>query len=155
MKEADCAGEVRRLFPAIYLALHARRASRGKAGELLTPQSWAVLSHLAMAGPLTIGEAAEHLERAQSVVSEIVAGLERKKLVSRIKDARDKRRALVWLTDEGFVALERSQEVLAPERVLAAVSAMAPLERQKLIAGMRALVRATESLRPPREGETR
>jgi hypothetical protein len=34
-----------------------------------------VLSHLAVAGPLTVGEAAVHLGRAQSVVSEIVDAL--------------------------------------------------------------------------------
>jgi DNA-binding MarR family transcriptional regulator len=39
--------------------------------------SLAVLEHLAHAGPFTVGEAAAHLSRAQSVVSEIVSHLER------------------------------------------------------------------------------
>lgn len=39
-----------------------------------------VLRHLAMSGPLTVGEMARHFGRAQSVVSEIVDGLEDKGL---------------------------------------------------------------------------
>ena len=45
--------------------------------------SRAVLEHLAMAGPLTIGEAAGHLNRAQSVVSEIVSHLTDQELLER------------------------------------------------------------------------
>src|SRR5215470_11634026 len=48
--------------------------------------SLAVLEHLAHAGPLTVGEAAAHLNRAQSVVSEIVSHLERQGMLEREGD---------------------------------------------------------------------
>jgi DNA-binding MarR family transcriptional regulator len=61
------------LFRAIYLTFHRRDGPRNE----LSGASRAVLQHLAMSGPLTVGEAAVHLVRAQSVVSEIVDGLAR------------------------------------------------------------------------------
>jgi len=50
------------LFRAIYLTYHRRDGPRSG----LTGASRAVLGHLAHTGPLTIGEAALHLDRAQS-----------------------------------------------------------------------------------------
>jgi hypothetical protein len=47
----------------VYLTFHRRDGPRSQ----LTNASVAVLEHLALAGPLTIGEAAAHLCRAQSV----------------------------------------------------------------------------------------
>jgi len=67
--EVDQAGEFEELFRAVYLTFHRRDGPRSQ----LPGASAAVLEHLALAGPLTIGEAAAHLRRAQSVVSEIVA----------------------------------------------------------------------------------
>jgi hypothetical protein len=49
-------------FRAVYLTFHRRDAPRSQ----LAGASRAVLEHLAMAGPLTIGEAAAHLSRAQA-----------------------------------------------------------------------------------------
>ena len=56
-------------FRAVYLTFHRRDGPRSQ----LQGASRAVLEHLAMAGPLTVGEAAAHLDRAQSVISEIVS----------------------------------------------------------------------------------
>jgi DNA-binding MarR family transcriptional regulator len=49
--------------------LHTRREKRGHRPGA---QGHAVMQHLALSGPLTVGEAARHFERAQSVVSELV-----------------------------------------------------------------------------------
>ena len=57
-----------RLFEQTYLRFHRRDGKR----SALSGASRAVLLHLALSGPLTIGEAARHLDRAQSVVSDIV-----------------------------------------------------------------------------------
>jgi DNA-binding IclR family transcriptional regulator len=67
------AGEFAELFRAVYLTFHRRDRPRSQPPNA----SLAVLEQLALAGPLTIGEAAAHLHRAQSVVSEIVSHLER------------------------------------------------------------------------------
>jgi len=128
------------LFPAVYLRLHRRDGKRSD----LSGASRAVLLHLAQAGPLTIGECARHLDRAQSVVSEIVDQLEGHALVERVRDPDDKRRTQVWLTDAGRARLVADQEVLARDRLARAIAAMTPDERAMLIEGTRALVRAAD-----------
>ena len=78
-----------------------------------------------MAGPLTIGEAASHLRRAQSVVSEIVSHLERQGLLERENDPADRRRTLIWLTPAGQATLRRQREVLSEELLTSALRATA------------------------------
>ena len=87
----EAAGEFEQLFRAVYLTFHRRDAPRSQ----LANASLAVLEHLALAGPLTGGELAAHLGRAQSVVSEVVSHLERQGLLERESDPADRRRTLV------------------------------------------------------------
>ena len=96
------------LFHAVYLTFHRRDRPRSE----LAGASRAVLEHLALAGPLTIGEAAAHMARAQSVISEIVTHLERDGLVERETDPGDRRRTLIWLTPDGHEVLRRDRQVL-------------------------------------------
>lgn len=104
-----------------------------------------MLAHLAVTGPLTVGEAATHLGRAQSVVSEIVDGLARKGLLERERDPADRRRTLVWLTDAGRDALRRDGEVLAVETIAAALARMSAEGRANLLAGAAELLAAARS----------
>lgn len=136
----DAAAAFCELFPAVYLRFCRRQERASKLR--LTPQQDAALHHLAMSGPLTIGEMARHFARAQSVVSEIVDGLETKGLLERMRDSRDRRRTLVWITDEARDVLARRAEVLDPARVRSAMSSLPDRQRRALIAAMRALVRA-------------
>lgn len=84
-------------YAATSLAFHRRDEKRSD----LSGSARGVMQHLARTGPLTIGEAARHLDRAQSVVSDIVTGLCTRGLLERRADARDRRRTLVWLTPAG------------------------------------------------------
>ena len=144
MNDARKAAEaLAELFPAIYLRLHARHFKRG---HRVNAAGVAVLQHLALAGPLTVGEAAVHFDRAQSVVSEIVDRLAARGLVERMRDERDRRRVLVWLLPAGFDELERDREVLSRELVGAAMERMKPAARRALVQGMRALVIAADEL---------
>jgi DNA-binding MarR family transcriptional regulator len=137
------------LFPAVYLRFCRQRDD----GETrLTPQMDGVLHHLAMSGPLTVGEMARHFARAQSVVSEIVDGMEKKGLLERMRDARDRRRTLVWLTDEARAVLARRQQVLDPTRVAQAMRRMPTSKRTTLIDSLRALVHAADT-RPSRRNQ--
>jgi DNA-binding MarR family transcriptional regulator len=124
------------LFRAVYLTFHRRDGPRGQ----LQGASRAVLEHLAMAGPLTIGEAAAHMSRAQSVVSEIVSHLEHDGLLEREPDPADRRRTLVWLTPAGHEALRRDREVLGVDLIARAMATLPPGEADALNAGLRALV---------------
>jgi DNA-binding MarR family transcriptional regulator len=124
------------LFGQVFLRFHRRGPKR----SLWTPQGWAVLQHLEMAGPLTVGEAAKHMDRAQSVMSEIINGLERKRLLARMRDARDRRRTLVWLTDEGRAAMAKEREVLCGESLERAFAALGETARANLLQSIEALI---------------
>jgi DNA-binding MarR family transcriptional regulator len=124
------------LFRAVYLTFHRRDGPRSQ----LAGASRAVLEHLAMAGPLTIGEAAGHLCRAQSVVSDIVSHLERDGLLERETDPADRRRTLIWLTPAGHQVLRREHEVLGVELLATAMARLPPGQADALNAGLSALV---------------
>lgn len=123
-------------FGQIYLRFHRRDGKRSE----LSGASRAVLTHLSLAGPLTVGELAQHLDRAQSVVSDIVSGLESKRLLAREKDPADRRRTLVWLTDEGLALLAADRRVLSVALLGEAVAAMSPDDRSALLQGVHALL---------------
>jgi DNA-binding MarR family transcriptional regulator len=108
-----------------------------------------VLEHLAMTGPLTIGEAAGHLDRAQSVVSEIVSHLENQGLLERERDPADRRRTLVWLTPAGLSALRQDREVLGLDLLARALGRMPPGQADALIAALQSLVAAASPPDPP------
>jgi DNA-binding MarR family transcriptional regulator len=127
------------LFGSVFLRFHRRGPKRTP----WTPQGWAVLQHLQMAGPLTVTEAARHMDRAQSVMSGIIDGLERKGLLGRMRDARDRRRTLVWLTDEGRAAMAVEQRVLCLDRLEQAFAKLDGRARGELLAGLRALLAST------------
>jgi DNA-binding MarR family transcriptional regulator len=122
-------------FRAVYLTFHRRDRPRSQ----LAGASRAVLEHLAMAGPLTVGEAAAHLSRAQSVVSEIVSHLERQGLLERESDPGDRRRTLIWLTAAGHEALRRDREVLGADLLAPALARLPPGQADALIAALRTL----------------
>jgi DNA-binding MarR family transcriptional regulator len=130
------AKEFGELFPAIYLRFH-RRDGKGRE---LTSASRSVLHHLTLTGPLTIGEMAKHFDRAQSVVSEMVEHLERDGLVERMRDPKDKRRSLVWLSDKGLALLDREREVLSSDLLARAMDCMKAADRRALLRGMHALI---------------
>jgi DNA-binding MarR family transcriptional regulator len=124
------------LFRAVYLTFHRRDRPRSE----LAGASRAVLEHLALAGPLTIGEAAAHMRRAQSVISEIVTHLERDGLLERENDPGDRRRTLIWLTPGGHEALRRDREVLEGDLLARAMARMPAGQADALNAAMRALI---------------
>jgi DNA-binding MarR family transcriptional regulator len=128
------------LFRAVYLTFHRRDGPRSQ----LQGASRAVLEHLALAGPLTVGEAAAHLSRAQSVISEIVSHLESQGLLEREDDPADRRRTLIWLTPAGHEALRRDREVLGVDLLARAMARLPPGHADELIEGLRALVGAAD-----------
>jgi DNA-binding MarR family transcriptional regulator len=129
-------------FRAVYLTFHRRDGPRSQ----LQGASRAVLEHLAMAGPLTIGEAAAHLDRAQSVISEIVSHLEDRGLLERESDPADRRRTLIWLTPAGHSALRQDREVLGLDLLARAFARLPPGQADELVAGLQALVQAVARL---------
>jgi len=105
---------VARLFPEVYRRYHWAQRVRG-ADLPVTRRALEVLVHLSVGGPLTVGEQAEHMGLRRNSASELLARLEAKGLVARIRDERDERRVLVWLTDAGRDVVSRVGQVLAPD----------------------------------------
>lgn len=118
------------LYRAIYRSAVRRLRDRR---DRLSPESRVVLDGLAETGPLTIGELAAHFGRAQSTVTEMVAGLERQDLLARMADPRDRRRTLVWITETGFARLKLEREVLDVTRIEYALAEWPAEDRETLL----------------------
>jgi DNA-binding MarR family transcriptional regulator len=129
------------LFREVYLRFHRRDRKRSE----LSGASRAFLMHLAQAGPLTVGECARHLRRAQSVASGVIDTLVRHGLLARVREGR---KTLVWLTDEGRERLLRDQEVLSRELLEKAAARLKPQDLRALFRGTRALLEAAAEVKP-------
>jgi DNA-binding MarR family transcriptional regulator len=106
-----------------------------------------VLTHLVLTGPVTIGELAVHLQRSQSVVSDIVGHLVRDGYLDRATDPADRRRVRVWLSPQGRALLDRLNRVLDVPLLDAALATIA--DADALIRGLHALAAQARTL--PRE----
>ena len=128
------------LFPVVYLRFHRRDGKR----HALPAASRAVLQHLTLTGPVSIGELAHHLDRVQSVVSDIVSHLERDGLLERQRDPTDARRTLVWLSEAGLARIDQDREVLSRDALARAMARMSAGDRASLLRGTQALVAAAD-----------
>jgi DNA-binding MarR family transcriptional regulator len=138
--DADAPRRYAELFPAVYLRFHRRDGKR----RALPAASRAVLQHLTLTGPVTIGHLARHLDRAQSVVSDIVSHLERDGLLERRHDSADARRTLVWLSDAGLARVDQDREVLSRDSLASAMARMSAGDLASLLRGTQALVAAAD-----------
>ena len=140
----QAARRVARLFPEVYRRYHWAQRVRG-ADLPVTRRALEVLVHLSAGGPLTIGEQAEHLGLRRNSASELLARLEAKGLVARIRDERDERRVLVWLTDAGRDVVARVGQVLAPDLIAETMATLSPTERAIVVRGFELLAAASST----------
>jgi len=138
------AAEVAQLHGAVYRRYHVSR--RALPGSDVTPRMLGALQHLAVAGPLTIGEAAAHLDLSKAAATELVDRLTAKGLVTRMRDDRDHRRVFVWLTEAGRAQAAAHPRVLEGDVLARAMEHMRPDDRAHLIEGLRALVEVGKEL---------
>ena len=99
---------------------------------LSAPQAL-VLQALARRGSLSVGEVAEAVSTSQATVTDILDRLAARGLLVRRRQARDRRRVHVLLTDEGR-RLAADTPPLLPERFQAAFAAMPDWEQNQAIA---------------------
>ncbi len=125
------------MFPRLYRRFH-RRLPHTE--YQLTSESLAIVQHLADSGPLTVTEAARHMDRSQAAMSELIARLVARGLLARMPDERDRRRTLVWLTEAGRQELESARSVLSPALLARALAQMPSADRQRLIESVRILL---------------
>jgi DNA-binding MarR family transcriptional regulator len=147
----EAAKRVARLFPEVYRRYH--WANRVRGGDLpITRRALEVLQHLWASGPSTVGEQAAHLGLRRNSVSELLQRLEAKGLVARIRDERDERRVLVWLTESGRDVVARVGQVLAPDLIAQIMEALSPEERAAVVRGFELLASADPSKPPAAAG---
>ncbi len=137
MNAPEAAYEFSRLFPDLYRRFY-RRVHHCEL--LLTSESLAVVQHLADSGPLTVTEAAKHLQRSQAATSEIFNRLVGHGLLERMPDERDRRRVLVWLTEKGQEELSKARQVLSEDLVEQAMQNLSAQQRAQLIDGIQNLL---------------
>ena len=130
------------LFHELFLRFHERQAA-GERG--LSLEAIAVLEHLSATGPLAVNEAARHFGRSQAATSEILARLEGRGLLVRYPDERDRRRNLVWLSEEGLAAWRRSRRMLDPSLLADAFAQLSNEQRCDTIAVLRRLLHKRDS----------
>ncbi len=139
MDDAEFALRFERMFRETY-ARTVRRVSDKR--ERLTPETVALLDHLAMSGPLTPGELAKHLNRAPSTLSEMLDHLFESKLLERDRDPNDGRKSLIWLSAFGQAALTEARQVLDTAIISRAARALSPPEREQFFHLFQSLVMA-------------
>ena len=145
--DESCRNDAAR-FAALFPELFHRFRRRSPLGSYRpSAESLAVLRHLSRTGPLTVREAAIHFERSQAATSEILARLEKRGLLDRMADERDRRRTLVYLTATGLEVVASESQVLAPAALEAAFAGLKPEIRRGLIRGMEALAGAGSGTR--------
>jgi len=138
--------EVGVLYPAV---LRRFQASRQRIpGSDITPRMLSLLRLLAVTGPLSVGDQARHLGLSRATATELVDRLEGKGLVDRLRDARDRRRVFVSLTEAGRQRAASHPEVIACDDLVRAVQLMTPADRRALIDGLRALLAAADGVAP-------
>ena len=138
----ELSGEVARLYPAVYQRFHVSK--QRLPGTDLTPRMLWILQHLASVGPSTLGELADASGVKKSTTTELVDRLEARGYVGRMRDDRDARRVFVGLTAAGERRATRAPSVLADDALRAALARMTADDRDALVRGLRALVRAGE-----------
>jgi DNA-binding MarR family transcriptional regulator len=143
---AEAAEQVARLYPAMWRRFHVSR--HAVPGADVTPRMLGVLQHLAAAGPLTVGEQAEHLRLSKAATTELVSRLEAKGLVERMRDERDRRKVFVWLTDAGRQRARAHPRVLEDALLLEATARMRTEDRAALVRGLQALLDASDRRTP-------
>ena len=143
MKKHNSTAEFMFLYQSIY---HYLRSTWNKDEHHPSSEAIAVLNHLILSGPLTISEAALHFNRSQSAMSELVDRLQANGYVDRLKDSRDKRKNIVWLTKKGRDVFDKTQEVLDRELLNESINMLSENERANLLNSMKSLASAAQTL---------
>ncbi|WAL66639.1 MarR family winged helix-turn-helix transcriptional regulator [Amycolatopsis cynarae] len=131
-------------------AVHGDAPAEVTPGVALTTTEGVLLVELLAIGEATQQQLADRLSLDKSRVSRLCLALERKKVITRERDERNRRNLVVRITELGEQAATRLRRTWRDhhERMLAAMSAE---ERNGLLLGLRAIIR--EFGTPHRHGD--
>jgi DNA-binding MarR family transcriptional regulator len=131
----DALDALRRIVQAL------RESSRVAERAGLSGAQLFVLRTLAESPGVSLNDLAARTRTHQSSVSAVVSKLARRRLVEKRTSPRDARRAELRLSAAGRTRLARAPQT-AHERLVAAVDAMSPAKRRRLVVTLDGLVRA-------------
>jgi DNA-binding MarR family transcriptional regulator len=124
-----------RAYASLWMALH-----RGDEPEL-SQHERDLLHHVPAEGGVELGHLAWHLALPKSTASVLVKGLERRGFLVRRRNPQDERRLAITLTPRGEERV-RTDSVLDPARLAAALADLGEAERGALLAAIERLAAA-------------
>jgi len=137
-------------YPRIYFACHTRHVRDPQSGDALSAHQASILDHLDEVDAMSMTGLAGHMGVTVATMSLAIDRLEAKRYVRRDRDARDRRRVLLRITEAG-VRVREAKSVLDPVRVEALLAQLPPPKRDAALEGLRLLARAAgESMRAKR-----
>lgn len=131
-------------------AVHGDAPVGDLAGAALSVAEGVLLTELLATGEVTQQQLADRLRVDKSRVSRLCSALERKHLLARHRDERNRRNLRVRLTPSGAAAATRLRQAWH-QRHQRMLAAMTPDERRALLLGLGALARELAAFHPETE----
>lgn len=145
MSEVSISTMVLSTLRRIIRAMDLRSRQLERSVGLTVPQL-VVLKEVADSDGLPVGHLAKRASLSQATVTTIVDRLEQRQAVERRRDAIDRRKVLLHITDTGRAILEKSPTILQ-EEFLEAFEKLEPWEQTSMLSALQrvaAMMRATE-----------
>jgi DNA-binding MarR family transcriptional regulator len=133
-------------YPRIYFACHRRHVRDPQTARVLSAHQASILDHLDAVEPTSLNDLAAHMGVTASTMSLAVDRLQRAGYVVRERDAGDRRRLELRLTDDG-VRIRGANSVLDPDLVVRMLDELSAVERRQALAGLALLARAADASR--------
>jgi MarR family transcriptional regulator, organic hydroperoxide resistance regulator len=133
-------------YPRIYFACHRRHVYDAEQRRLVSAHQASILDHLDAVESTVLSDLAKHMGVTASTMSLAVDRLERNGYVTRERDAADRRRVRIRLTEAG-VRVRRANSVLDPALVDEMLEQLRAEERNEALRGLQLLARAADASR--------
>jgi DNA-binding MarR family transcriptional regulator len=141
-------------YPRIYFACHRRHVYDAEQRRLVSANQASILDHLDPVESTVLSDLARHMGVTASTMSLAVDRLERNGYVARERDAADRRRVRIRLTEAG-ARVRRANSVLDPALVAEMLGHLPADERRDALRGLQALARAADASRQAKAARRR
>jgi DNA-binding MarR family transcriptional regulator len=133
-------------YPRIYFACHRRHVYDAEQRRLVSVHQASILDHLDPVHSTVLSDLAKHMGVTPSTMSLAIDRLERNGYLTRERDAADRRRVRIRLTEAG-VRVRRANSVLDPTLVAEMLEQLPASERRDALRGLQTLGRAADASR--------
>lgn len=143
MEVSDAVVAVSIAYPRVWHTLHRTHPTDRSP---VSPRDTAILTHVVDRDGISPGDLARHLGVSAGTLSEGLADLEGRGLLTRTRDADDKRRLAVSATPAGRAAIATGSG-LDPDRLTRALTVLTAEDRATVVRGLELLARAAREVR--------